>query len=409
MLRRITAEQSAGEQPEHADETPDQAVPPPVPGNQPAPQPPQYQQPGYQQQYPQQSYPPQQQQYPPQQQYPQQPYPQQYPPQQAYPPPPYQQQQYPQQQYPPPYHQQPPGQAAPQYQQAPPHPQADQSGWGAPQPEEPDSDGVFRRFRRIASEAAYLVGASGQMQRDVDNIATVRRPIAIMRRIGVLSPVTGAGTSTVTALLATVLSAQRADRVVAVDADPMEAELSRRLEQTLGSGPLEGVSLVRSETTAEAVRSTLAEVQGQGARDVGLAVVDCPDTMFGEISTELASNGHAAVLVVPSIQHIATYALSQLDQLTPDGQDVLLNPGGHRHHGRSERRPGIGPLAGRGVPPARSGTGRDPVRPARRPSMAAAFGGTAGGDPSSGARPGRPGGRRCHPRRRRITPFRTGS
>ncbi|WP_020384843.1 hypothetical protein [Kribbella catacumbae] len=323
MLRRITAEQSAGEQPEHADESPDHAAPPPVPGNQPAPPaapsqppPPQYQpQPGYQQQYPQQ----QQQQYPPPYQ-PAPPYEQ---------PPGYQQPPYADATYyqaPPPYHQQPPGQAAPQYQQAPPHPQGDQTGWGAPQ-EEPESGGVFRRFRRIASEAAYLVGASGQMQRDVDNIATVRRPIAIMRRVGVLSPVTGAGTSTVTALLATVLSAQRADRVVAVDADPMEAELSRRLEQALGSGPLEGVSLVRSETTAEAVRSTLAEVQTKGARDVGLALVDCPDTMFGEISTELASNGHATVLVVPSVQHIATYALAQLDQLTPDGQDVLLTRG----------------------------------------------------------------------------------
>jgi len=315
MLRRITAEQSAGEQPDHADESPDQAVPPPVPGNQPTPPvaPSQYPPPQYQ---PQQQYPP-----------PQQGTQQQYPPPQ-YPPPQYQQPPYADGTYyqpSPPYHQQPPGQAGPQYQQAPP-PQGDQGGWGAPQ-EEPDSGGVFRSFRRIASEAAYLVGASGQMQRDVDNIATVRRPIAIMRRIGVLSPVTGAGTSTVTALLATVLSAQRADRVVAVDADPREAELSRRLQHAPGSEPLEGVSLVRSETTAESVRRTLAQAQAAGARDVGLALVDCPDTMFGEISTELASNGHATVLVVPSVQHIASYALTQLDQLTPAGQDVLLTRG----------------------------------------------------------------------------------
>jgi MinD-like ATPase involved in chromosome partitioning or flagellar assembly len=131
----------------------------------------------------------------------------------------------------------------------------------------------------------------------------------------------------VTALLSTMLAAQRTDRVVAVDADPSEAELSRRFELALGAGPIEGVSLVRSEKTAEAVRTTLAEVQGQGARDVGLAVVDCPGTMFDEISTEMASTAHATVLVVPSVQHVANYALSQLDQLTPDGQDVLLTRG----------------------------------------------------------------------------------
>jgi MinD-like ATPase involved in chromosome partitioning or flagellar assembly len=165
------------------------------------------------------------------------------------------------------------------------------------------------------------------MQRDVDNIATIRRPIAIMRRIGVLSPVTGGGTSTITALLATTLAAQRTDRVVAVDADPSEAELSRRLELALGSGPMERVSLVRSEGTAADIRATLAKVQGEGARDVGLALVDCPGTMFDPISTEMASSAHAIVLAVPSVEHVATYALSQLDQLPPAGQDTLLARG----------------------------------------------------------------------------------
>jgi MinD-like ATPase involved in chromosome partitioning or flagellar assembly len=165
------------------------------------------------------------------------------------------------------------------------------------------------------------------MQRDVDNIATIRRPIAIMRRIGVLSPVTNGGTSTVTALLSTMLTAQRSDRVVAVDADPSGAELSRRLELSLGAGPIEGVSLVRSDGNAEAIRTTLAEVQGQGSRDVGLALVDCPGTMYDEISTEMASSAHCTVLVVPSVQHVAEYCLTQLDQLTPDGQDVLLSRG----------------------------------------------------------------------------------
>jgi MinD-like ATPase involved in chromosome partitioning or flagellar assembly len=352
----------------------------PYPPEQYAPQPPypQQQQPYPPEQYPQQGYPqqpppyqpgPYDQQYAPppppyeQQQYPPppgqvapyQPAPyEQYPPQQPYPqqqPPPYEQQQ-PYQQPPqpepqyeeqyPPAHQQHPGQVPhqdyygqPPYQEAPP-PQ-DPGGWGpAPSPQSDqigtpmpgqEGDSVFRRFRRIASEAAYLVGASGRMQRDVDNIATIRRPIAIMRRVGVLSPVNNGGTSTVTALLSTMLAAQRSDRVVAVDADPGGAELSRRLELSVGAGPIERVSLLRSEGTAAAVRSALAEQQTQGARDVGLALVDCPGGLFDEVSAEMAGTGHCAVVVVPSVQHVANYCLSQLDQLTPDGQDVLLTRG----------------------------------------------------------------------------------
>ncbi|HZX08778.1 hypothetical protein [Kribbella sp.] len=315
-----------------------------------------------QQQYGQQPYPPQQGEwYPPQQAYPPQPYQpgpydQQYaPPQYQQPPqqppyepppqqPPYQQppqqspyqqpyeQQYGQQGYPP-YHQQPPGQMPfpdqPPYQPPgdawgqPPQPQSEQLGRPAPA----EGDSVFRRFRRIASEAAFLVGASGRMERDVENIATVRRPIAIMRRVGVLSPVINGGTSTVAALLSTMLAAQRSDRVVAIDTDPAGAELSRRLEPALGAGAIEDVTLVRADGNAQAVRSTLAEVQGQGARDVGLAVVDCPGTMYDEVGTELASSGHSLVLVVPSVRQVAEYAVAQLDQLAPAGQDVLLHRG----------------------------------------------------------------------------------
>ncbi|TDD14621.1 hypothetical protein E1218_32820 [Kribbella turkmenica] len=369
------AEQSSAEAPDRPDNPP---APAPAgqggPPTQPAPQqgpPPQhpgpYQQPPpaqYQQQYPPQQYPAEQ--YPPELPYQQQPYPpyqqapyppQQYPPEQyqqpyppaqgyqqpppSYQPGPYEQQFHPQygEQYPP-QGQHHPGQVPHQdYYDQPPYqgqgPPAQDDGWGQPTPQSDQigtpmpqqGDSVFDRFRRIASEAAYLVGASGRMQRDVDNIATIRRPIAIMRRVGVLSPVTNGGTSTVAALLSTMLAAQRSDRVVAVDADPGGAELSRRLEFSVGAGPIERVTLLRSEGTADAVRATLAEAQGQGARDVGLAVVDCPGGLFDDISAEMAGSGHCAVVVVPSVQHVANYCLAQLDQLTPGGQDVLLTRG----------------------------------------------------------------------------------
>ncbi|NIK59402.1 MinD/ParA family ATP-binding protein [Kribbella shirazensis] len=207
-----------------------------------------------------------------------------------------------------------------QYQQAMPPP-------GRGRREDDGGESVFDKFRRVASDAAYVIGGSGRLQRDVDLISTCRRPIAITRRVGVTSPVTDGGTSTVTALLSTMLAAQRADRVVAVDVDPVGAELSRRLELTLGAGAIEGVSLVRSDPTVPALRSTLAAAQSQGARDVGLAVVDCPGSMFDEIATEMANTGHCTVLVVPSVQHVASHCLYQLDQLAPAGQDLLLSRG----------------------------------------------------------------------------------
>ncbi|WP_427892985.1 MinD/ParA family ATP-binding protein [Kribbella sp. GL6] len=309
MLRRMSAQQPPADEPSESAPQPPAQQQPAVPEQPVAPDQPQEQwypppQPGYYQQ----SGPPPQYQPPP--------------------PPPYEQQGYP------PYHQQPPGQMPPPgqvpYQPAPgdpwgqpPQPQSDRLGRPAPV----EGDSVFRRFRRIASEAAFLVGASGRMERDVDNIATVRRPIAIMRRVGVLSPVLNGGTSTVVALLSTMLAAQRSDRVVALDTDPAGAELSRRLEPAFGAGAIEGVTLVRADGNAAAVRSTLAEVQGQGARDVGLAVVDCPGTMYDEVGAELAVSGHCTVLVLPSARQIAEYALAQLDQLAPAGQDVLLNRG----------------------------------------------------------------------------------
>ncbi len=268
MLRRISAEQPPAEEPAGPDDTPPATPPgqPVAPAHQPQPQ------------------------QPP-----------------AYPPPVHEQQ--------PPYQQQHPA-----YQQN--QPRAD---WGRAAGDSGES--VFDRFRRVASEAAYLIGGSGKLQHDVDLIATCRRPIAITRRVGVTSPVVNGGTSTVTALLSTTLAAQRADRVVAVDVDPGGAELSRRLELTRGSGAIEGATLVRSDPSVPALRSTLAAAQSQGARDVGLAVVDCPGSMFDEIATEMANTGHCTVLVVPSVPHVASYCLQQLDQLAPAGQDVLLNRG----------------------------------------------------------------------------------
>jgi MinD-like ATPase involved in chromosome partitioning or flagellar assembly len=337
---------------------------------QPGPPPPQqYQDPQYQQQwqppppqqYQQQApyYPPPQQQYPPppQQQYQQPPYPQyQQPPVQQYEQPPYQEQY--QQQYDPNY-----GQQYPQQQ-----PQGDGS-WNTPQPQEPSGwdnpmpdggpgrqaytpqyqdplggalpvatntvglqhedkpGGFFRKIGRFAAEAAYIAGASGRMQRDVENIAVIRRPIGIGRMIGVLGPVPQSGTSTVTALLADTIASQRSDMVLAVDAFPLEGKLTHRLDQGIANTPNSRVQLARAESTADAISDVLASRNVGGANQIPISLVDCPAGLFDEATAYVAGSSHAVALVIPTAREDALASIAQLDQLTPEGQQMLVQKG----------------------------------------------------------------------------------
>lgn len=165
----------------------------------------------------------------------------------------------------------------------------------------------------------YLGGGSGRVRRDVENLAAVRRPLPISRLIGVLSPVPEGGTSTVTALLADTLAAQRADRILVIDADPGEAELTRRLHVASGR-----VELVTSAATAAGVRSALGGDQGTAARNFGLVLVDCPGTMTSEVSGWVATTAHAFVVTVPSVPEVARHCLGALDRMPADGQQLLV-------------------------------------------------------------------------------------
>ncbi|GAB3822145.1 MinD/ParA family ATP-binding protein [Kribbella italica] len=359
-------------------------TPPPAPtgGGWGAPVPPQQQVPQYEQQYaPPQQY---QQQPPPQQQYQdpqyqqqwQQPPPQQYqppyyPPQQQYAPPQYQQQPPPeQQQYqqpPYPQYQQPPVQHyEQQYQQQP--PQGDGS-WNTPQPQGPSGwdnpmpdggpgrqaytpqyqdplggalpvatntvglqheekpGGFLRKVGRFAAEAAYIAGASGRMQRDVENIAVIRRPIGIGRMIGVLGPVPQSGTSTVTALLADTIASQRSDLVLAVDAFPLEGKLTHRLDQGIANTPSSRVQLARADSTADAISDVLASRNVGGANQIPISLVDCPAGLFDEATAYVAGSSHAVALVIPTAREDAPASIAQLDQLTPEGQQMLVQKG----------------------------------------------------------------------------------
>lgn len=181
--------------------------------------------------------------------------------------------------------------------------------------------GVLRSIGRFASQAAvYLGGGSGRVRRDVENIEAIRRPLPIRRLVGVLSPVREGGTSTVSALLADTLAAQRQDRVLAVDADPAQAELSRRLELAAGPAASRDAELVRCDPTTQGLRAVL----GTGTRDVGLVIVDCPGGMASEVSAYVGTTGHAFVVSVPSAEHVARLCLNELDAMPHEGQQLLL-------------------------------------------------------------------------------------
>jgi len=351
------------------------------------PQQPQYEQP-YQQQPQQYQYPPQpqyEQQYqqppygPPPQVPPapyQQPYNEQYPPQQQYQPPP------PQYYEPPPQQQgwqQPPPQPQ-QWEQPPPPPQQqweqpweqpaagdgswntpteqEAGGWNGPAPDggpgshaytpayqdplagplpaasgsvglqhEDPSGGFFRKIGRFAAEAAYIAGASGRMQRDVENIAIIRRPIGIGRMIGIIGPVPQSGTSIVTALLADAIASQRSDLVLAVDACPQEGKLTHRLDQGIANTPGSRVQLARAEPNADAISDVLAARNVGGANQIPLSLVDCPPGLFEEATGYVAGAAHAVALVIPSSREDALTSIDQLDQLTTDGQHMLVDKG----------------------------------------------------------------------------------
>jgi MinD-like ATPase involved in chromosome partitioning or flagellar assembly len=187
--------------------------------------------------------------------------------------------------------------------------------------------GLLRRIGRFAAEAAYIAGASGRMQRDVENIATIRRPIGIGRMVGVIGPVPQSGTSIVAALLADTLAAQRSDEVLAVDADPHQGRLSRRLELAVRGTTRPRIRLARAEPTEDGIRAVLSGHNVGGANQIPVSLVDCPAGLYHAATAYVASVAHALALTLPSARDSAAYSVQLLDQLTPDGQQILVRKG----------------------------------------------------------------------------------
>lgn len=150
----------------------------------------------------------------------------------------------------------------------------------------------------------------------------IRRSVPITRLVGVLSPVAEGGKSTVAVLLADTFAAQRTDRLLVIDADPDEAELSRRF--MLPRGTEKRVELRRCDATAASFRRTVGGSEGTGARGFGVVLVDCPGGMTSEVSAQVGLTGHAFAVSMPSVDHVADYCLGELDRMPPEGQQLLV-------------------------------------------------------------------------------------
>ncbi|WP_433260119.1 MinD/ParA family ATP-binding protein [Actinosynnema sp. CS-041913] len=93
---------------------------------------------------------------------------------------------------------------------------------------EPAHRRLARAVRRVFDPSAADVEELAQL------IAAVQQPVTTGRRIAVTGVRGGAGKTTVAALLGRVYSRRRADRVLAVDADPESGSLSWRLGAPTG-------------------------------------------------------------------------------------------------------------------------------------------------------------------------------
>ena len=138
-------------------------------------------------------------------------------------------------------------------------PGAAMPGLGAAAGAELSSERLVRRQRGNLRRFSGLLGPRD----DEDQLRTVRTTsLRRCHRIAVIGLTPGAGKTTTVAVLGSLLAAERADRVIAVDADPESGTLGRRVER-------ETPATVRGLVTELARLETYADIRGFTSRMPG--------------------------------------------------------------------------------------------------------------------------------------------
>jgi MinD-like ATPase involved in chromosome partitioning or flagellar assembly len=221
-------------------------------------------------------------------------------------------------------------------------------------------------LRRMRRGLLRTVGASAsrEVHDRTARAAGLQRPVTTGRRIVVTSVRGGAGKSTVSALLGTVLSYYRHDKVLVIDADPGLGSLPLRLGAPPGptihdlararerpvsfddlrsylSRTHTGLWLLAGADPAAATRAAGAADAGQAAgttlepavyravaadlsRFFGVTVVDCGGGLMSAHAAALLADAHAHVLVTPATPDGALATRSALNWLAARGLGALI-------------------------------------------------------------------------------------
>lgn len=192
--------------------------------------------------------------------------------------------------------------------------------WTRPEEENPDrvslSQALFSRShrhgdaapKRTLRAAARVVVNDAFPNAYAKAIDTCQQPVTTGRRIGVLSPVGGAGKSTLTAGLALLLEQSRIDHIAAVDLGGRPSGLALRLpseDESSGVRALAAVAARRSSITLEDLSSHSAQLRSTLHR-VTLAE---NDGVLG--SAEISG-------IYQVLSHTAAVSVIELPELSPE-------------------------------------------------------------------------------------------
>jgi MinD-like ATPase involved in chromosome partitioning or flagellar assembly len=221
---------------------------------------------------------------------------------------------------------------------------------------------------------------SGRATRELAELAAeVQSPVHTGRRIAVASVHGGAGKSTVSAILASVFAARRADPVLVADADPYEGSLTWRLG--VSGQPLEQIAptliaarggdlraleplLPRTTTGLWVLPSggagqpnLCSEVTRALSRLFAVAITDCPPGLESRTTGAAVADAHAVVLTAAATPDGVRATYRALSRVVTTGhaawlQRVVVVLSAGSPDGRAALRDGVARdlIDGLGVP-----------------------------------------------------------
>ncbi|RJO80043.1 MinD/ParA family protein [Nocardia panacis] len=206
-------------------------------------------------------------------------------------------------------------------------------------------------MRGALNKVGFKFGLSPAEQRTEDRRARIRRQLTTTYQIAVISVKGGVGRTTVAATLGSTFAKIRADRVVAVDANPDFGDLATRtcrhpygltLRDLAQAANLDAYSAVQSFTainsadlavvaspwSTEASSALSGEEYVLGVdilrRHYNLLIVDCGTGVLDSATASVLRTSDAVVVVTPATVGGVTGAVATINWLSSHGMDRLV-------------------------------------------------------------------------------------